>query len=160
MAYHRRYGLDVRIARIFNSYGPRLRSEGAYGRVVSRFITQALTNQPMTIFGDGAQTRSFCYVTDTVSGLLLFLVNGRVKGEVLNIGNNEEVTILKLAEKIKQLTSSASPIIFHPLPVDDPRRRCPDIGRAMEALGWRPHVNLREGLDRTIRWFESQLRDD
>lgn len=127
MAYHRQYGLDVRVARIFNSYSPRLRAEGAYGRAVSRFLTQALVNQPITVYGDGTQTRSFCYITDTNIGLLLLLTSEGARREVVNVGNPEEATILGLAQKIKQLTGSASPVTFHPLPEDDPRRRCPDI---------------------------------
>jgi UDP-glucuronate decarboxylase len=159
MAYHRLYGLDVRVARIFNSYGPRLRAEGAYGRAISRFITQALANKPLTVYGDGTQTRSFCYITDTIIGLLLLLANEGARGEVVNVGNAEEVTILELAQSIKQLTGSASPITFHPLPEDDPRRRCPDIGRAESLLGWKPKINLEEGLDRTVRWFQRRMCD-
>lgn len=158
MAYHREYGLDVRIARIFNTFGPRLRAEGAYGRAVSRFIVQALSNQPITVYGDGSQTRSFCYVLDTVLGLLLFSANERASGEVLNIGNPKEITILELAHRIKQMAGSASPITFHPLPEDDPKRRCPDIGKAERLLGWKPEVNLKQGLHRTITWFQKNER--
>jgi UDP-glucuronate decarboxylase len=154
MAYHRRYGLDVRIARVFNSYGPRLRAEGAYGRAVSRFIAQALANKPITIYGDGKQTRSFCYITDTCIGLLLLLASEWTRGEVVNVGNSEEVTILELAQKIKQLTGSVSPITFHPLPEDDPRRRCPDIGRAEKLLRWKQKISLEHGLARTTTWFQ------
>ena len=156
MAYHRKYGLDVRVARIFNSYGPRLRAEGAYGRAVSRFITQALANQPLTVYGDGTQTRSFCYITDTSVGLLLLLTGERARGEVVNVGNSEEVTILELAQRIKRLTGSGSPITFHPLPEDDPRRRCPDIGRAERLLRWKPKISLEQGLARTITWFRKE----
>jgi len=156
MAYCRKYGLDVRVARIFNSYGPRLRAEGAYGRAVSRFIIQALANQPLTVYGDGAQTRSFCYVTDTCIGLLLLLTSEGATGEVVNVGNPEEVTILELAQRIKKLTGSASPITFHPLPEDDPRRRCPDTGRAEKLLVWKPKISLEEGLVRTITWFRGK----
>ncbi|MCK4474846.1 NAD-dependent epimerase/dehydratase family protein, partial [Candidatus Bathyarchaeota archaeon] len=130
MAYHRKCGLDMMVAGIFNSYGPRLRAEGAYGRAVSRFIIQALSNQPITVYGDGSQSRSFCYVADTLLGLLLFCADEGASGEVLNVGNPKEITILELAHKIKQMTGSASPVTFHPLPEDDPRRRCPDIGKA------------------------------
>ena len=126
MAYYRQYGLDVRIPRIFNSYGPRLREDGLYGRAMSSFISQALTNQPITVYGDGKQTRSFCYITDTVTGLMLLAVNPKAKGETVNIGNTKEVTILELAEKVKEATKCKSPIEFHPLPKDDPKRRCPD----------------------------------
>lgn len=157
MAYHRKYGLDVRVARIFNSYGPRLRAEGAYGRAVSRFITQALANKPLTVYGDGTQTRSFCYVTDTAIGLLLLLTGEGARGEVMNVGNLEEVTILELAQRIKQLAGSASPITFHPLPEDDPRRRCPDIGRAERLLGWKPKITLEQGLVRTICGFKEKV---
>jgi len=153
MAYHRKYGLDVRVARIFNSYGPRLRAEGAYGRAVSRFITQALAKQPLTVYGDGTQTRSFCYITDTIVGLLLLLTSEGARGEVVNVGNSEEVTILGLAERIKQLTVSVSHVTFHPFPEDDPRRRCPDIGRAKRLVGWKPKISLEQGLVRTIEWF-------
>ena len=155
MAYHRQYGLDVRIARIFNSYGPRLREDGPYGRAVSRFIMQALTNQPITVYGDGKQTRSFCYVTDTVSGLMLLATSEEVCGKVVNMGNCEEITILELAQRIKKLTDSGSPLTFHPLPEDDPQRRCPDISSAKKLLGWEPKISLEEGLGRTIMWFHS-----
>ncbi|MCK4953071.1 SDR family oxidoreductase [Candidatus Bathyarchaeota archaeon] len=153
-AYHRKHELNMKIARIFNSYGPRLRAEGGYGRAVSRFITQALTNQPVTVYGDGLQTRSFCYVTDTCIGLLVLLINEETNGEVVNVGNKEEITILELAQKIKQLTESISHITFHPLPEDDPRRRWPDVGKAEKILGWKPKINLEEGLTKTIKWFK------
>ena len=160
MAYHRKYGLDVRIARIFNSYGPRLRAEGAYGRAVSRFVTQALANQPLTVYGDGTQTRSFCYITDTSVGLLLLLTSKGTEGEVVNVGNPEEVMILELAQRIKQLTGSTSPITFHPLPEDDPRRRCPDISRAEKLLGWKPKIGLGQGLGRTVTWFRQKRKNE
>lgn len=129
MAYSRQYGLDVRVPRIFNSYGPRLREDGLYGRAMSRFILQALTNQPITVYGDGKQTRSFCYITDTVTGLMLLTINPRAKGEVVNIGNTKEITIIELAKKIKETTKCKSNIEFYPLPKDDPKRRCPDISK-------------------------------
>jgi UDP-glucuronate decarboxylase len=154
MAYHRQYGLDVRIARIFNSYGPRLRFEGAYGRVVSRFITQALSNKPLTVYGDGRQTRSFCYITDTVTGLLLLLTVNEAKGHVVNIGNPQEITILELAQTIKKLANSNSKLTFHPMPADDPKRRCPDISEAKKLLKWKPKVKLENGLMKTISWFK------
>ena len=157
MAYHREYGLDVKVARIFNSYGPRIRADGPYARAVSRFITQALANQPITVYGDGTQTRSFCYITDTTLALLLLLINKKEKGEAVNIGNPEEITILELAQRIKQLTGSASRVTFHPLPVDDPRRRCPDISKAKK-LGWKPKVSMDRGLMRTIMWFRERGR--
>ena len=157
MAYHKKYRLDTRIARIFNSYGPRLRAEGAYGRAVSRFITQALADQPITVYGDGKQTRSFCYITDTTTVLLLLLTSKGVEGEIVNIGNSEEITILELAQRIKKLAVSTSPITFHPLPEDDPRRRCPDMGKAEKILGWKPKIRLEEGLTRTITWFQERI---
>jgi UDP-glucuronate decarboxylase len=156
IAYEIEHGLDVRIARIFNTYGPRMRAEGVYGRVIPRFIEQALSNKPITIFGDGSQTRSFCYVTDQIEGLLrlAFLEDGR--GRVINIGNDEEITILELAKVVKELTKSESEMEFHPLPKDDPPRRKPDITKAKEILGWEPKVRLREGLERTIRYFREK----
>jgi len=153
MAYMRQHGLDVRIARIFNTYGPRMRADGVYGRVIPRFIRQAMRNEPITIFGDGTQTRSFCYVTDQVEGLLRLAFVGR-KGAVVNIGNDEEVRIIELAVMIKRLTNSDSEMEFRPLPEDDPPRRRPDISKAKRLLGWEPKVGLEEGLRRMIRWFE------
>lgn len=155
MAYHRRHGVDVRIVRIFNTYGPRL--QAADGRAVSNFIAQALRGGPLTIYGDGSQTRSFCYVDDMVTGLLA-LLEGAVTGPV-NIGNPEEHTLLELAETILELTldlgfaGAAVPMEFHPLPIDDPRVRQPDITMAREYLGWSPRVELRDGLSRTIEWL-------
>lgn len=154
MAYHRQYGLDVRIARIFNTFGPRLRAEGTYGRAVSRFTVQALSEKPITVYGDGTQTRAFCYVTDTVLGLLLFCTEEGASGEVLNIGSPKETTILELAHETKRRIGSASSITFHPLSEDDPKRRCPDISKAERILGWGPKLNLELGLDRTIIWFQ------
>jgi len=154
MAYYREYGLDIRIARIFNTFGPRLREDGAYARALSRFIAQALSNRDITVYGDGKQTRSFCYVSDTITALLLQLMSERAKGDVINVGNPDEITILGLAEKIKELTKSKSRITFQPLPPDDPKRRCPNIGKAKGILGWQPRVTLDEGLIKTIKWFE------
>ncbi|MGA3058955.1 MAG: UDP-glucuronic acid decarboxylase family protein [Candidatus Bathyarchaeia archaeon] len=153
MAYSKQYGLDVRVPRIFNSFGPRLREDGLYGRAMSRFIMQALTNQPITVYGDGKQTRSFCYITDTVACLLLLIADSNVKGEVVNVGNTQEVTILELAQKIKAITKCKSPITFHLLPKDDPKRRCPDTTKIARLIGWNPNVCLEEGLKRTIAWF-------
>jgi UDP-glucuronate decarboxylase len=152
LAYHRKYGLDIRIARVFNSYGPRIRADGPYARAVPRFITQALANQPITIYGDGAQTRSFCYITDTITGLLALSTSEKAGGTVVNIGNPEEITILELAHKIKRFTKSTSSMVFHPLPEDDPRKRCPDITRAEKLLGWKPEISLEQGLLRSIIW--------
>ncbi len=154
MSYARQHGLDVRIARIFNTYGPRMRADGVYGRVIPRFIHQALNNKPITIFGDGKQTRSFCYVTDQIEGLLRLAWFDSAKGEVVNTGNPEETTILELAKIVKKIANSNSPLEFHPLPPDDPRRRCPDISKARKLLNWESKVELREGLKNTIEWFK------
>ena len=156
MAYSKQYGLNVRVPRIFNSYGPRLREDGFYGRAMSRFILQATTNQPITVYGDGKQTRSFCYVTDTVTGLMLLTANNKAKGEVVNIGNSQEVTILELANKIKEVTKCKSSVTFHPLPKDDPKRRCPDTCKLEKIVGWKPQVEFEKGLKRTIKWFSSK----
>ena len=156
IAYKMQHGLDTRIARIFNTYGPRMRAEGVYGRVIPRFIEQALSNKPITIFGDGSQTRSFCYVTDQVEGLLKLAFLEEAKGEVVNIGSDKEMTILELAKLIKGLIKSKSEIVFDKLPKDDPLRRKPDISKAKEILGWVPKVSLEEGLRRMIEWFEEK----
>lgn len=153
MAYSKQHGLNIRVPRIFNSYGPRLREDGLYGRALSRFILQALTNQPITVYGDGKQTRSFCYITDTVTGLMLLTTNSQAKAEVVNVGNTTENTILELAEKIKQNTNCKSNIEFYPLPKDDPRRRQPDTTKLKALVGWTPSISLDEGLKRTIAWF-------
>ncbi len=157
MAYHKQYGLDMKIARIFNTFGPRSREDELYGRVVSRFITQALTNKSITICGDGAQTRSFCYATDTITGLILLTLNEKVKGEVVNVGNPREISILELANKIKQVTKSISQFTFHPLPKDDPKRRCPDTNRMEKLLNWKPRIGLEQGLERTILDFRERI---
>ena len=151
IAYMLEENLDVRIARIFNTYGSGMRAEGVYGRVVPRFIEQALSNKPITIFGDGTQTRSFCYVTDQVEGLLKLAFSEKAKGEVINIGNDEEITILELAKLVKDLTNSSSEIVFEELPEDDPARRKPNITKAKKVLGWHPKVGLEEGLRRMVR---------
>jgi dTDP-glucose 4,6-dehydratase len=153
MAYHRYHGLDVRIVRIFNSYGPRMRA--ADGRVVSNFLVQALQGKPLTMFGDGGQTRSFCYVDDEVRGILALLDND-VVGPV-NLGNPGEFTIRQLAELVIEVTGSDSEVVFEPLPVDDPTQRRPDITLAKAHLGWEPTVALREGLERTAEWFRRAL---
>lgn len=146
MAYFRQHGLDVRIARIFNTYGPRMRSDGHYGRVIPRFIDQAVHNAPITIFGEGKQTRSFCYVTDQITGLLRLAGLPDLAGEVVNIGNPVEWTILDLAHMIIELTGSKSELSYQPMPPDDPTRRVPDITKAREKLGWEPKVELKDGL--------------
>jgi UDP-glucuronate decarboxylase len=153
--YKRQHRLAIRVARIFNTYGPNMHPED--GRVVSSFIIQALNNQPITIYGSGSQTRSFCYVDDLVDGLTrLMNVEGDVDGPV-NLGNPFEITISELAELIIALVGSRSPLEFRALPQDDPRQRCPDITRAKEILHWQPAVQLKEGLSRTIRYFDSLL---
>ena len=153
MAYCKQYGLDVRVPRIFNTYGPRLREDGFYGRALSRFIMQAQTEKPITVYGDGKQTRSFCYITDTVTALMLLTSNSNAKGEVVNVGNTQEVTILELAEKIKETAGCKCPIEFYPLPKDDPKRRRPNISKLEALTGWKPSVSFKEGLKKTFLWF-------
>lgn len=149
MAYHRIHKVDTRIARIFNTYGHRMRKDD--GRVVPNFITQALNNKPMTVYGDGKQTRSFCYIDDLVEGIYRLMASKI--NEPVNLGNPDEHTIKESAEIIKELTKSKSRIIFEKLPVDDPKVRRPDITKAKSELGWEPKVGLREGLMKTIKWF-------
>jgi UDP-glucuronate decarboxylase len=158
MAYMRQHGVDVRIVRIFNTYGPRMRADGYYGRVVPRFIMQALRNEPITIFGDGSQTRSFCYVTDQIEGLLRFIAKDGLKGEVINIGNPNELSITDLAFIIKKIAGSESGLEYFPLPQDDPRRRCPIITKAHDLLNWSPNVDLETGLKKTIHYMNSGER--
>jgi dTDP-glucose 4,6-dehydratase len=149
MAYHRVHGVETRIARIFNTYGPRMRQHD--GRVVSNFIVQAIKNEPLTLYGEGSQTRSFCYVDDLIEGIVrLFEMGG---AQPTNIGNDGEFTVRELAELVLQLTGSKSPIVNHPLPEDDPKQRCPDLTRAKADLGWAPNVSLEEGLKSTIAYF-------
>lgn len=153
--YHRQHGLKIKVARIFNTYGPRMHPND--GRVVSSFIVQALKGEPITIFGDGLQTRSFCYVDDLVDGLVRLMdAPDEVTGPV-NLGNPGEFTMLELARHIKELTGSGAPIVFASLPQDDPRQRRPDISRARESLGWQPSVALEAGLQKTISYFEALL---
>jgi UDP-glucuronate decarboxylase len=149
-------GVETRIARIFNTYGPRMHPDD--GRVVSNFIVQALRGQPLTIYGAGMQTRSFCYVDDLVEGLMRLM--GSSEKMPVNLGNPGEFTMLALAEKILLKLGSDLPIVFMPLPQDDPRQRRPDISRATELLGWTPNVNLDQGLDQTIAWFAQRLKSD
>ena len=154
-SYHQQHGLRIKIGRIFNTYGPYMQE--ADGRVVSNFIVQALRNEPLTLYGEGNQTRAFCYVADLVEGMRrLMATDDGVTGPI-NLGNPEEHTVLELAELIKELTGSRSPIEFRPLPQDDPRQRCPDITAARTLLGWQPTTPLREGLTRTITYFERTL---
>ncbi len=155
-AYNREYAIDARIVRIFNTYGPRLRAEGFYGRAVSRFILQALKNRDITVYGDGKQTRSFCYVADTTEGIALALALEKARGETINIGNPDEMSILNLAKMIKRITGSKSNITFHPLPKDDPRRRSPLTQKAKRILGWTAKTTLREGLTKSVKWFRLQ----
>jgi dTDP-glucose 4,6-dehydratase len=153
MTYVRHEGLDGRIIRIFNTYGPRMRQDD--GRVVPNFVTQALAGKPMTVYGDGSQTRSFCYVTDLVRGIYL-MMQADTKGEVVNLGNPTEMTVLEFAKKIRALTGSRSEIIFTPLPENDPLQRRPDISKAKRLLGWEPQVGLDDGLTKTIEWFRKK----
>lgn len=154
-AYELQHKMDTRIVRIFNTFGPLMRADDIYGRVVPRFIEQALKGEPITVFGDGEQTRSFTYVRDQVEGILRLAALERARGEVVNIGSNVETSIIELARIVKKLTCSKSEITFLPLPKDDPRRRCPDISKAEKLLNWRPRVSLEEGLRKTIAWFEA-----
>ncbi len=154
--YHRQHGVPIRIARIFNTFGPRMHPND--GRVVSNFILQALQDKPITIYGDGSQTRSFCYVDDMVDGLTALMHAPDDAHLPVNLGNPEERTILNLAEIIIEFVNSRSTIDFRPLPQDDPRRRRPDIAQAREKLGWEPRVSMEEGLRKTVEYFEGLLR--
>lgn len=154
MAYHRAHGIDTRIVRIFNTYGPRMRPSD--GRVVSNFIVQALEGKPLTIFGDGSQTRSFCYVDDEVEGIYRLFMHG--DAEPMNIGNPNEFTVRQLADLVLSLTTSSSVIESRELPVDDPKVRQPDLSRARSVLGWEPTISLRDGVCRTIEYFRARLQ--
>jgi dTDP-glucose 4,6-dehydratase len=154
MAYHRYHGVDTKIVRIFNTYGPRMRLRD--GRVVPAFIGQALAGEPMTVFGDGSQTRSFCYVSDLIDGIFR-LANSQFH-EPVNIGNPREMTIQQFAEEIKRILGAKSPIEFRPLPVDDPKVRQPDITRARTVLGWEPRVPFEEGIRKTIDYFKTRIK--
>lgn len=154
MAYHRHHGMDTRIVRIFNTYGPRMRPND--GRVVSNFIVQALRGEPLTVYGDGSQTRSFCYVDDQIDGIMHLFEHGGA--DPVNIGNPVEFTVKQLADLVIKLTGSASQIEYRPLPVDDPRVRCPDISKAKREIGWEPQVSLEEGLARTIEHFRASIK--
>ena len=153
MAYHRFHGIETRIVRIFNTYGERMRAND--GRVVPAFISQALRNEPLTVFGDGSQTRSFCYVSDLIDGIYRLLMSDET--QPTNIGNPAEMTVLQFAQVIKRLTGATAPIEFRPLPEDDPKIRRPDITKARKLLGWEPRVPLEEGISRTIDYFRSAL---
>jgi len=154
MAYHRSHRLDTRVVRIFNTYGPRMRPLD--GRVVSNFIVQALKGEPLTIYGDGSQTRSFCYVDDLIDGIARLFERGGP--DPTNLGNPHEFTVRQLAQLVLRLTGSRSPMVEHPLPTDDPKVRQPDITRARETLGWEPRVSLEDGLTRTIAYFREIVR--
>ena len=153
MAYHRYYGVDTRIVLIFNTYGPRMRLND--GRALPNFVHQALTGRPITVYGDGKQTRSFCYVSDLIEGIYRLMLSD--EHEPTNIGNPEEITILQFAERVREHFEDARPIIFEPLPQDDPKQRCPDITKAKRILGWEPKVGLKEGLQVTMDYFKEQF---
>jgi dTDP-glucose 4,6-dehydratase len=153
MAYHRTHGMKTRIVRIFNTYGPRMRIDD--GRAVPNFLLQALRNQPLTVYGDGSQTRSLCYVDDLVEGIVRVLAGDF--NEPINLGTEEEVTMLQLAERIRKLSGSSATIVFEPLPQDDPRQRRPDLTRARELIQWQPGVSLETGLRNTIAYFRDRL---
>jgi len=155
MAYHRAHGVDTRIVRIFNTYGPRMRLND--GRALPNFVHQALTGQPITVYGDGRQTRSFCYVSDLIEGIYRLMMSD--EHDPVNLGNPQEITILEFAERVRALTGAKVPIVFKPLPVDDPKRRCPDITRAKQLLDWEPKVNLDVGLRLTLDFFRKQLAE-
>jgi dTDP-glucose 4,6-dehydratase len=152
MAYHRFHGVNTKIVRIFNTYGPRMRPHD--GRAIPTFVPQALRHEPITVFGDGSQTRSFCYVDDLVEGIYRLLISNH--HEPVNIGNPHEMTIKEMAETVIEATGSSSKIVYEPLPVDDPQIRQPDITLAKQLLGWQPRVGLEEGLVQTIAWFKRQ----
>jgi len=154
MAYHRIHGIDTRIVRIFNTYGPRMRHDD--GRVVPAFITQALKNDPITVFGAGSQTRSFCYVSDLVAGIYALMRSGI--HDPVNLGNPEEMSVLRFAQRVIAITNSSSPVVFKELPVDDPTNRRPDISRAKQLLGWEPRVPLDVGLQKTVDYFKHSLQ--
>ncbi|MBL7131948.1 MAG: SDR family oxidoreductase [Candidatus Omnitrophica bacterium] len=151
LAYHRTHKIDTKIARIFNSFGERMRAND--GRAIPNFITQTLNNQPLTVYGDGSQTRSFCYIDDLVEGICRLMLSKVC--EPINLGNPQEISILELAKLVIKLTRSKSKVSFKPLPEDDPKVRCPDIGRAKKLLDWQPTTDLQKGLTKTIGWFKN-----
>ena len=153
MAYHRHHGVDTRIVRIFNTYGPRMRLND--GRALPNFVFQALSGQALTIYGDGKQTRSFCYVDDLIEGIYKLMLSD--EHMPVNIGNPQEITILEFAERIREHFDNVPEIIFEPLPQDDPKRRCPDISKAKRILKWEPKINLEEGLKRTLAYFKQEF---
>jgi dTDP-glucose 4,6-dehydratase len=153
MAYHRAHGMDTRIVRIFNTYGPRIRIDD--GRAVPNFLTQALRDQPLTVYGDGSQTRSLCYVEDLIEGIVRLLATDYA--QPVNLGTDDEVTMLQLATRIRDLSGSSSQVAFKPLPEDDPKQRRPDLTRARQLLGWEPRTSLEAGLVKTIDYFRERL---
>jgi dTDP-glucose 4,6-dehydratase len=155
MAYHRYHGVDTRIVRIFNTYGPRMRLND--GRALPNFLHQALTGESLTVYGDGKQTRSFCYVSDLLDGIYRLLESD--EHDPVNIGNPHEITILEFAERVRALVGAKEPIVFRPLPQDDPKQRCPDIAKARQVLKWEPKVNLEEGLKRTYGYFHKKVAE-
>jgi len=156
LLYVKRYGVDARIARIFNTYGPRMRPTD--GRVISNFVNQALKNKPMTVYGDGLQTRSICFVSDMVAGLIALMETDETKGQVVNIGNPEEYTMLDLAKKIQGLMGTSTGIVYEPLPSDDPTKRRPDVSKAKKLLGWSPVISADEGLKKTIEYYTKLVK--
>lgn len=155
MAYLRKHNVDTRIVRIFNTYGPRMRLND--GRALPNFLYQALVGEPITVYGDGSQTRSFCYVSDLIEGIFRLLESG--EHDPVNIGNPAEITIREFAEKVRDLVGANVPIEYHPLPQDDPKQRCPDISKARRLLNWEPKVNLEEGLKRTYEYFRDRVAE-
>ena len=155
--YHRQHQLEIKVIRIFNTYGPRMHEND--GRVVSNFIVQALQNRPITLYGDGCQTRSFCYVDDLIDGMIRMMESPADLTGPVNLGNPNELTIRELAETIIEMTGSKSELVFLPLPADDPKRRQPNIDKAIEKLGWKPNVPLRQGLEKTIEYFDQLLNE-
>jgi dTDP-glucose 4,6-dehydratase len=153
MAYHRYHDVDTRIVRIFNTYGPRMRLND--GRALPNFLYQALVGEPLTVYGDGKQTRSFCYVSDLIDGIYRLLESS--EHEPVNVGNPREITILEFAERVRALVGATAPIVFRPLPQDDPKQRCPDITKARRILKWEPKVDLEDGLRRTYEYFRNQV---
>lgn len=156
MAYHRKYGMDTKIVRIFNTYGPRMRRGD--GRAIPTFIEQAIDNQPITVFGDGSQSRSFCYFSDLISGICQLMCSSL--NEPVNLGNPQEITLLKLARTIREIVGNNNPIVFCPLPQDDPKKRRPDITKATKLLHWRPEVSIEQGLESTIAWFNDNVSEE
>ncbi len=154
-AYELQHDIRNKIVRIFNTSGPRIRSGPEFGRVIPNFIHQALIDEDLTVFGDGSQTRSFTYVVDEIEGFLKIVHKQKALGQVINLGNDKEFTILELANIILELTNSHSKIVYKHLPIDDPVRRCPDLKKAKEILNWQPTTTLREGLKKTIAWFKN-----